>query len=304
LCFRPPERELQPEIRVGTGLLFPGCIYAWAGHVEEARKFVTECKEFLKGDNKIEGFWYRFVDFVNVYPFDNAKEFQLLLSVRCSGQPRFYLISSKQPSLLVQNNSIVTLGSGKEMLDGVIMGEFSKRTQMVDDAMKHVDNAIRPHRVHPATFPYFYCLWLNEIALGMQLSKLEEHDVGGIFHFLWQDSSGEHAQEPSVYLLSAADLKTRTVYHWLYRVAYADGCLVVENPIVGFVEVFADTSTRPELVSMTAAELDEFREKMVNKANSQPFYYFFGLGFADPKDRNEFLVNITTAGDYVVSRQG
>ena len=89
-----------------------------------------------------------------------------------------------------------------------------------------------------------------------------------------------------------------------YRVVYDKGCLVVENPIVGLTDILIDTATHPELTNMGHSELGKYKERMLANANSLPFYYFCGLGFADPKDRDEFLVNIITVGKYVITKDG
>lgn len=128
---------------------------------------------------------------------------------------------------------------------------------------------------------------------------LEKYHVGGTFHFLWQDMQGEHTQFPAVYVLSDADPKKKIICSWLYRVAYAQGALVVDNPITNAREIIMDSAARPnfKLIPTDKLKLDIARE-----IDAQPFYYFCGFGFSDPKHRGEFGIAITTEGKYVVDK--
>lgn len=286
------------NISLKSGLLFPGCIYAMVGDSSAARSFIINCKQYLTGKNSLVGFWADFLDFVHTYgsKLDKTVAFYLMLSSRHSGKPEFYVFDSIEAVVRPQGN-LVTLGSGKTILDAVIH-------RLVDRNSKFVEELLIQHNIPQFTFPYFYCLWLNEIAQGMELSKLEEYDVGGIFHFLWQDAQGEHAQHPAVYVLSTADVKQKTIYSWIYRVVHVEGALVVENPIINAREVMIDTAARPSLESEYRLHREELMRRIKAGADSQPYYYFCGFGFSDPKHRGDFGMHVTTKNDFVVRKDG
>lgn len=278
-----------------SGLLFPGCIYGIVGDLGAARDFIIEGKRYLTGTNTLAGFWEKFTGFVKQYAFQPTIDgsFQLLLSSRNLGSPRFYVLNSTEATLEAQGK-LVTLGSGKEILDASIDRLISDRSTMIDEL-------IEQNKIPPFSFPYFYCLWLNEMTQGTELSRLEEYDVGGIFHFLWQDWQHEHAQFPAVYALSAADVRRKTICTWICRVVYAEGALVVDNPITNAREIFIDTAARP---SFAVADFDDVRRSISSEVDSAPFYYFCGFGFSDPGHRGEFGFSITTENKFVVTKDG
>jgi hypothetical protein len=284
------------NVGLKSGLLFPGCIYGISGSLAHARTFIINCKLYLTGQYTLPDFWERFLEFIRSYQFPITKDsyFQLLLSSRNHGTPKFYVLDSKK-SVIEPRGRFTSLGSGKPILDQYVQKLVSLNTAIINKFIT-VEKRL-PH----FTFPYLYCLWLNERAQGMDLSSLEKYHVGGIFHFLWQDIQGEHAQFPALYVLSAADPKNKIIYAWHYRVAYAQGALVVDNPITNAREIIMDTAARPNvgLIPNDKLKLDITRE-----IDAQPFYYFCGFGFIDPKHRGEFGVAITTEGKYAVDKAG
>lgn len=278
-----------------SGLLFPGCIYGIVGDLGAARDFIIGCKHYLTGTNTLEGFWKRFLDFVEQYPFQHQADdsFQLLLSSRNLGNPRLYVLDSTDKTVKDQRK-LVTLGSGKKILDEPINRLVLERSRMIDEL-------IVGNKIPTFSFPYFYCLWLNEMTQGMELSKLEECHVGGVFHFLWQDPRCEHAQLPAVYVLSSADVRRKTIYSWIYRVVYAEGALVIDNPITNAREIFIDTAARP---SFAEADYNDVKSRISLEVDSAPFYYFCGFGFSDPRHRGEFGFSITNENKFVVRKDG
>lgn len=298
--WRSGKRVEGANISLKSGVLFPGCLYAVTGDLEQAGKFIKEYKQRIEGTyNTLQGLWSDFIEFAQNYsPVSQGKNcFHLLLSSRCNGKPEFFIFDSESSSL-TNSEKLVTLGSGKDLLDKRVFKWFGSREKAINDMIVH-------NGLPPFTFPYFYCLWLNEMAQGEELSKLEQHHVGGIFHFLWQDSSGEYAQHPAVYVLAAADNSIKTVYLWVYRVAYVEDCLVTDNPVTEAREFFFSSISRP------SRTIDHYMNNWANvmketeaKADSLPFYYFCGFGFPQLIHRGPFSCHVTTTGDYVINKDG
>lgn len=282
------------NIGLKSGFFFPGCIYGISGSVEHARTFIIDCKLYLRGHYTLPEFWKRFLGFVNSYRFPNDKDyhFQILLSSRNYGTLQFYVLDSQNATIEPQDK-FTSLGSGQPLLDQQVQNLLSVNTDIINKLVT-VEKRL-PHSI----FPYLYCLWLNELTQGMDLPLLEKYHVGGIFHFLWQDMQGEHTQFPAVYVLSAADPKKKIICSWLYRVAYAQGALVVDNPITNAREIITDTAARPNFGLIPN---DKLKLEVVSEIDAQPFYYFCGFGFADPKHRGEFGIAITTEGKYEVDK--
>lgn len=298
--WRSNKRVTGANISLKSGLLFPGCLYAITGDLGAAGAFIKEYKRKVNGTyNTLRGLWNDFSNFSREYltHFRDCPDFNLLLSSRCEGRPEFYVLDSKT-AMLTRTDSLITLGSGKNVLDEKFIKWFGKREKEI---LKTINNNSLPE----FTFPYFYCLWLNEMAQGEEASKLEENDVGGIFHFSWQDSNGDYAQHPAVYVLSTADFDLKTVYIWVYRVAFVDDCLVVDNPVTEAREFFFSSVARPTRdIDNYLANWDNVVAEIGCKANLQPFYYFCGLGFPQLKYRGQFGCHVTTKDNFIITKDG
>lgn len=290
--WRSEKRVSGANIALKSGLLFPGCIYGITGDIDSARSFIIECKEILTGKGTLLSFWDKFIGFIEIFRNRHKTgKFTLLLSSRNHGHPKFYTLDFPSGEL-AEVGRFVTLGSGKQILDVHVDNLYNKRSTIID-------KVILENNIPEFTFPYFYCLWLNEISLGMDASTLEEYDTGGVFHFLWQDSKGEHSQHPAVYVLNDADIKNKIIYEYIFRVAFSEGALIYENPIQNEMEILIESAARPILgVSL------KHREAITREAKKLPYYYFCGIGFANPSYRGEFGFHVTTKRDYIVKRDG
>lgn len=285
---------------VKTGLLFRGCIFGRVGDASHSRDFVISFRSSIEGKtDTIAGFWQRFEEFVESYPFPRRPEdqFQLLISTRASGQPRFYVLSSSnglsQHDIDLQNY-IASYGRGRKVLDLYIKEAFTPRIKALQEYLIN-EQGLQVSTVRSIT-PYFLCLWLSELSLTSEGSMLADHHVGGVFHFVYQTHDLEGPQRPAIYVFSAADRKAKTIYSWSFRVAYVQGGLYVErhvpasqdaNSPAGRVEknaFFADAS-RPDVINIPE---DVLRDAVKQELDSLPFYFFCGFGFTSSYDRKSF----------------
>lgn len=279
------------NISLKSGMLFPGCLYAITGDVYEAGTLIKAFKQKIDGTyNNLPGLWNDFIKFSESYilTINRKDRFSLLLSSRCQGQPEFFILDSDNGIERVDKN-LVTLGSGTEILDNIVQKWFKNRQNLIR-------NIIIKNKLPEFTFPYFYCLWLNEIVQGEELSVLEQHNVGGIFHFQLQDSKGDYSQLPAVYVLSAANDDVKTVYIWVYRVAYVRDCLIVDNPIKEAREFLFSSIARPSRSTDNYfADWADVIKDIEKQADSLPFYYFCGFGFPQMKHRGPFGCHVTSS---------
>jgi hypothetical protein len=91
--------QLGQNIALKTGILFAGCIYGVAGHVDNAFNFIEAVKMYVAGASSIFDAWEKLNEFIMFYDFPtNTKDgfFQLLLSSRHSGQSEFYILDSNR----------------------------------------------------------------------------------------------------------------------------------------------------------------------------------------------------------------
>jgi len=279
-----------------SGLLFPGCIYGVSGASGEARRFIIGCKQYLTGRYTLKQFWERFLNYTENYCFnkDRCSSFEILLSSRNLGSPQFYILCSTT-GVIVPQKGLVTLGTGKYILDSYL-------ERLVEQNVNIIDNMINVEKKLPNfTFPYLYCMWLNELTQGFELAVLEKYHVGGVFHFLWQDYGQEQAQYPAVYVLSAADTVNKEIHSWIYRISYSQGALVIDNPVTNSREIIMDTAARPNFKILPWEDL---KVKINREIDAQPFYYFCGFCFSDPKYQGGYGISITTEGKYAVDRNG
>ena len=298
--WRSDKKAGGANISLKCGMLFSGCLYAITGDIDEAGKFIRAFKAKIDGTwNNLQGLWSDFIKFEESYfsKAINKASFSLLLSSRCQGEPKFFILDSQNGVRLV-DDSLVTLGSGKEILDTTVQKWFENRRSYIREIIK--DNGLPEF-----TFPYFYCLWLNEIAQGEQLSILERYNVGGIFHFKYQDLKNDYSQLPAVYVLSAADEDNKLVHVWIYRVSCVQDCLVVDNPIMDAREFLFSSIARPSrLKDNYLNNWNNVVKEIDNQANSLPFYYFCGFGFPQMKHRGPFGCHVTSKNDCVITKGG
>lgn len=171
-----------------TGLLFPGCLFGRVGSAHQSRRFILQFKSTIDGtEDTLRGFWNRFVDYATSYPFPKSQDqqFKILLTSRASGVPRFYLLDSACGLASIATDrqyDLFQFGTGEALLADLVLTDFIPRIEgLREHLLENTDLPLQD--IHWFT-PYFLCLWLNELSLTFESSILEDHGVGGVFHFV------------------------------------------------------------------------------------------------------------------------
>ena len=295
-----------------TGILFPGWIFGRAGSARHSREFVHAAQAALAPRKATLVTCSEFEQFAEVYPFPlkNGDRFQVLLSTRSSGERQFFLLDS-QDGLHRCDYGLITLGSGKEILDGFLNRDLQPLLQEVEGLPYE-----KPARDRLEA--YLLCLLLTVLTQSFERSFLAKHHVGGVFSFVCQTDTEEHHQQPALYVLCDVreDRGEKYVYYWQYRVSLVRGALVVdkttppgqlrEHPMgLRRTEILLDTASLPpeEVARWTTAPLSaEAIANLDDELNRQPFYRFLGFGFTNPRYRRGYGFHLATGDDYLITR--
>ncbi len=304
-----------------TGSLLPGCIFGRAGNPRASRDFILSARQALAAqpDDTISGFWNRFVRFSDQYQFPTSSgdHFQILLSTRAFGHPQFFLVDSGTGLTAVHNpeivgdGAVITIGSGKDVLDGPLTGDFGGRLSLLQEYASRRPDA---KGFLQELAPYALALWLNERSTSYERVSLEEeYGVGGLFHFLGQAREQEFRQKPALYLMTAGSgPPTEELGFWLYRVCFVRNWLFVQwNSTDGGgeqKEAYIDDCALPPLPDGREHDLDDLyrdlRDNLEAELTAQPFYFFCGVGFTDAAARRSMLFHVTTQNDHLIDAEG
>lgn len=279
-----------------SGKLFPGCVYGGSGDFEEIRKFIVYVRRSQAERDTLSGFWDSFCQLVSTYPFSTVNPFELVLASRHSGQSMLYVFDSRDRSIK-EAGDIVTIGSGKTILDDGLREIHRERNPKIMGYL--VDQGAPAH-----CFPYLYCLWLMERAQGMEVSTLHKHGVGGYFHFTGQTAELEARQRPAVYVMSEAYRQRREIRSWIFRVSFAENALVVDCPVEQARFVVVDVAVWPEFKKLSPEQKDSYIERVKSAPEKEPYYFFCGFGFINPRRRKSLGFHFTERNDYFVNRKG
>ncbi|MCB0343982.1 MAG: hypothetical protein KDD66_02650 [Bdellovibrionales bacterium] len=283
---------------VKSGILFPGCIFGLTGSLNSARAFITAFREVTADKTGSPArLWNSFVDFCCKYEFDLDPEeaFQLILSSRASGKPKFYFFDSllgfsAPPEC--DDKFLMGFGSGvatmEELIQETIIPKYESMESIVD---KMIENQpISSEQV----FPYLLSLWLSEFSLTFESSKLRAASVGGPFHFVAQTAHSEAPQQPAAYFFLNPNLPKKEIYADFFRVVPVANGVYIESMrperrrhrelyVQASKSVFFDTMTRPDASYLSNEEmLSEVKEML----SAMPFFCFSGFGFTDPRLRH------------------
>jgi len=286
-------QKLGSNTSLKTGTFFNGCIFGLCGNIERGKEFILTVKAALTKTMSPSESWSKFNQIISCYNFHNDKDdhFQMILSTRASGTPELFKLDSIQGLTTYGfDNGWISVGSGKQFLDKFISEQCIPEIEKFPDKMFE-------------NYPFFLCLKLTELSESFGHDYLEKLDVGGLFHFIYQTDKLEATQKPALFVLSAANLREKTIYLWIYRICrvYNDRGLFVDKwtpPSESGNRRFMsfNSFTWPEMPQF----LDEsFKNKIIEEVEAQPFYYFCGFGFTNPTESKMPAFHFTTKGDYL-----
>ena len=277
-------REVLSDTILKSGQIAPGIIYAYCGMIYPAQRFIIEAKDFLTGLPISDDFWQPFFDFANHHVSHNTKkdEFQLLLSERSTGKPRFHVFDSNKGFIKEDAKPPVTLGTGKALLDDVVNGIWKSKLH---------EDYCRQGSLAPEHFPYAFSLFLMERSQGFEVSQLQKVGVGGYFHFSYQTGDDESRQSPAVYVLADYNYVSQRIHTWIYRVSFCGPALVVECPIKNQRIIQLDSSSWPKCEDLTKNDLEKFHRDADLESLSQPYYNFLGIGMINPSLRGAYYMS-------------
>lgn len=283
-----------------SGILFKGCIFGLAGNATLGLDFINKFKEIADPLNSSEQNWQLFQKYIKAFSSDyNREGFEMILSYRTKECPILFLFNSKNNSLSIINRDICTIGSGKIILDDII----ENRRNIAENAiLKHMHK----EKIPIIYFPYFYCLCLSELTMGFEYSFLEKIGVGGLFHFCYQTNKFETRQKPAVYILIETIKNIKTICNYIYRVAFIDGFLVVDNPLAKPQrQIITSSFERPDIDSLDKNGIKKIGDFINKKTDEEKYYYFCGFGFKNPDKRGSFVCHISgPKGKLVVDKLG
>jgi len=274
-----------------NGVLFPGCIFGITGDAKEARNFAITFKETITPDAPVGETWERFQKYCREYHYSQSAEFQVVLSSRADGNPRLYVLVSNAGLTELgspDKPGVHTFGSGKQLLDLIVTRKFLPKLANMHGMMTNT-NGWSEEKAN-SVLPFFICLWLSELSLSFESALLEEHGVGGIFHFVGQGKASERRQTPALYIMCGVDETKKRIWAWIYRVAAVeDGIFVARNdPPEGDKRqtneqiVYFDSASRLDIQTFSE---DDLRVLVARELRNQPFFTFMGVGSAQQEHR-------------------
>lgn len=296
------------------GILFPGCIFGICGSARDGAVLLSAIKESTSPTNPVERNWSSLQRIIAAYsyPVEALRHFQILLSTRASGTPQLWLLDSRSGLRRVDSrNGIITLGSGKDVLDEFVHEKINSLTQ----AVSKTPIASRPL----VPIPFMLCFSLFRKFHLVDRFELEKLGVGGGFHYIYQTDKTEGGQPPSIYVLVDLDTSKELMVWWMTRVMYVQDGFLLElftpqgqvsadhpgsfdrlflvNPLIG--SPFGSI-VKGEVPSHWQAKI----QKVLNAGEAEPFYRYCGFASVDPERQNKsaYFPRLTDKTPYVINR--
>jgi hypothetical protein len=138
--------------------------------------------------------------------------FKILFSIR-NPNPQFYLFDSNRTELILCTESLITLGSGKDLLDKLVL-----ESKVILN--KFITRKLKEHKAGIVYYPCFLSLWLIERILGQENSILAKAGVGGMFHFCYQTPLKECPSAPLVYIIIRLSDTKEIIDYKIYRTLF------------------------------------------------------------------------------------
>lgn len=134
----PDGRVIRENTALKTGLLFKGCIYGVSGDADAAYSFLLRFKQRVNKRNDFDKNFEEFNSYIDdckrTRCFERA-DFRILLSIR-DPNPRFYIFNSKESCLQGCDRAVVTLDSGKRILDSIVFKGKDTADNLILQKMK------------------------------------------------------------------------------------------------------------------------------------------------------------------------
>jgi hypothetical protein len=273
-------------LAVKNGVLYPGCIYGLAGNPEPAHQFVQKMRSVVATEAGLQEKWEALEAAVRIYPFPAAKfqQFELIISSRHSGVPELFVVDSETETLRRVHDDIYTLGSGKDFLDVQQVLPFAG-TMLTPDRiiqMERPDNAFKR-----LDYPYMLAFLVHMSTCGEHGRQLYQAGVGGVVHFIRQDSRSEERQKPSLYVLAFEDPATRARTLYRRRIAVEHHARIPQVLIVfdkhyderGEWQVFGHTDS--DETDIPRDEADSICREILERHRQGAPYYFMAAGVID-----------------------
>jgi len=297
------------NIALKTGVLYNGCIYGLVGNSDRGREFLLAFLQTLPENSNPKGSWSLIERFISGYnfPVSPREHFQIILSTRHSDPPDLYLLDSARGKLeyLGFEERWFSFGTGKPILDSYVGGYF----------IPQMKDIIKKQRLPFTAYPYVLCFKLTQFAQTFERSLLERYNVGGVFHCIFQVHDGDVPQSPSFYYYLSIDHKNKKIYTWGYRVCrvkngrgVAVDILIPPKQDPNYPQgrqdrsVFFDNIVWPNMPSLSDKTfVNQLGAEIKSEIDSQPLYYFCGIGFSNPLDRRAgLLLTVTGEKKYVL----
>jgi hypothetical protein len=293
------------NVSLKIGGFFPGCIFGHCGDVKAGRDFIVSVKYYLNKIKNIEDTWSDFLSYISNFDYSSENRFQLLLSCRFEQMPQFFIFDSHM-GLNKCNEAIITLGSGKQILDKFVYGEFTKKARQMEDSLLSKGYKDFQREITP----YLFTFLLTQMSQAQDHLLLEQHNVGGVFHFISQSGEQEKFQKPTLHLLCSYDKKAKTLYYWQYRTCHFNHCLVLnqlapDKPQENF--VFSNEAALPPIQG-GRCNPEEIMKELLKDIDQQmealPLYYICCIGYTTPKQNPQFGFHLGNRGEYLISERG
>jgi len=288
--------QMRANTGLKTGLLFKGCIYGISGDWEASKKFLLGFKKSVNKDNSISDNFKEFNKYIESNAWEKGKGFKILFSVR-NPNPEFYILDSKIGKLELCKDSIVTLGSGKEILDKLV-------TESKVYLNKYIMRKLEEHKAPIVYYPCFLCLWLMERILGIESKYLAQKGVGGVFHFSYQTDTKECPPTPLVYVISRLSAARDKLESKAYRTLFVCGFLIYEVLQEKKMYIITSEVERRDLIGMSDEDKKRLIAEIKDYVDKQPIYYFCGFGMHDHKNRGYYAAHFSCNEKKVIDKDG
>ena len=279
-----------------TGLLFNGCLYGLSGDADAGRNFLLGFKQKVNKTALIKENVEEFKKYIKSNNWRKGGGFTVLFAIR-NPIPELYLFDSNNPDLMLCNEPVVTIGSGKQHFDKLVL----PMNEYVDNRIMRI---LKDKNIPIVYYPCFMCLWLSEQTLGFERAFLEKIGVGGVFHFCYQTIDKEHRHLPIMFSLISLDKTVGRVDYKTYRISFINGFLVIDYLTDNKRITFTSRVERKDLKNYDTEKDSELLKEIYKRSDSLPLYYFCGFAAYDSSYRGYYRFHFSCNDKKVIDKNG